>query len=91
MSDNFKFPWEDIEAALRDRSLQAEHPVEQVREDLLSDARPCPKCGRGPESLTWFYFSSPPDTWELLCGRAGWMTICDPCQEEVDFFLEMMN
>ena len=29
--------------------------------------------------------------WEHLCGRAGWMTVCDRCHLQVDFFREAMN
>jgi len=39
--------------------------------------------------LSWFYFESPSETWEYLCGRAGWMTVCNRCQRQVDFFLEV--
>lgn len=87
-----EFPWEDVEAARGRTSLQAEHDADQARAGYLKWAKPCPNCGAPPERLSWFYFRSPEWTWqEDLCGRAGWMTVCDPCHVQVDFFMEVMS
>ena len=51
----------------------------------------CPDCGAAPAGQAWFYFESPAWTWDHLCGRAGWMTVCDPCHRQVNFFLEILN
>jgi hypothetical protein len=76
-------------------------PEEEARRraELLTDAKarhlpkavPCPSCRTPPEHLEWFWYSSPPSTWENLCGRAGWKTRCRFCLREVNFFIELLN
>jgi hypothetical protein len=85
------FPWEHVDAARSDASLQAEYPVHQAQKQFLQHARACPRCATPPQFLSWFFFSSPPSTWQHLCGRAGWMTCCDWCHCQVDFFLTYLN
>lgn len=48
----------------------------------------CPKCAR---QLKRIYFISPAYTWENLCGRAGWLTVCVQCKLQFDFDCESMN
>lgn len=84
------YPWVDVEAARRNRRLQRRHPLSEA-EGLREGARSCPLCGRGPGELAWLYFESPKWTWEHLCGRAGWMTVCDDCHEQVEVFTEIMS
>lgn len=86
-----QFPPEDIAAARNDAGLQREHDAGQGKERYLQQAHKCPTCGTPPEFLEWFYFNSPDWTWRNLCGRAGWMTYCEWCENQVDFFLEIMN
>ena len=76
------FPWEDVDAC-RGREAPGARPVE--------DACPCPQCGKPGAALTWIYFESPEWTWQHLCGRAGWLTVCDDCRVQVQFFLEFIN
>jgi hypothetical protein len=54
-------------------------------------AHNCPICGKVADDLSWFFFSTPPETWAALMGRAGWMTVCDDCHLQVDFFGGIMN
>jgi hypothetical protein len=84
------FPWEDVLAARNNSDLQRKHRQDK-RTGYSTIAKDCPNCGSRPETLAWFYFSSPDDTWQHLCGRAGWMTVCDRCRRQVDFFMELMN
>ncbi len=90
-----EYPWEDVEASRRNRRLQKRHRVkERVADGLprhFAYARPCPKCGAAKEKLSWFYFRSPKETWENLCGIEGWMGVCDPCHMQVNFFSEVMS
>ena len=89
-TEDEQYPWEDVNKARHNRRLQTKHkPDEAV--SYRENARPCPKCGKGSSELAWFYFESPRWTWQHLCGRAGWMTVCDVCQAQVDFFLEVMS
>ena len=86
------FPWEDVEQSRNDKRLQGEHPLAEGQNRYAAFAKPCPKCHATANMLSWFYFESPAATWgEDLCGRAGWMTVCDRCHVQVDFFCEEMS
>lgn len=89
--DGRYYPWEDVRASAEDRHLQADHPRGEGLGKYAEYADRCPGCHTPPEHLTWVYFRSPDRTWEMLCGRAGWMTVCEWCEVQVDFFLESMN
>lgn len=52
---------------------------------------PCPVCGAPPAELEWFWFASPPETWQMLCGRAGWMSFCPTDQRPVLFVCTILN
>jgi transcriptional regulator with XRE-family HTH domain len=65
--------------------------VDEAKRMYGAEAVPCSTCGASPDSLTWVRFVSPPWTWAKLCGRAGWLTICEVCHLQVDFFREAMN
>jgi hypothetical protein len=77
------FPWDDVDAC---RGRAVTPPPEQVQ-----SARSCPECGAEPGALTWIHFRSPAWTWEQLCGREGWLSVCDRCRMQIDFCLEVMN
>ena len=74
---NVFFPWRDVLAC-----VVAKHKV------LALSERVCPDCG---ERMVVFHYTSPTWTWNSLCGRAGFMTICPRCSKQVDFVLSMMN
>lgn len=99
------FPWEDVEAC-RGKGLEKGNSIDGApavlgcAADLLPDGPPaagargaesCPTCGTLSENLTWIYFVSPPWSWRELCGSAGWITVCDKCHVQVQFFCEAMN
>lgn len=73
------FSKEDVKSCLG-------HKIEPIPNRLS-----CPICGKPSEELCWIQFSSPPQTWRELCGRAGPMSICEECGWQVEFFCEMMN
>jgi hypothetical protein len=87
--DDQSFPLTHLEASRSDAKLQAKQGERPAR--LLDQAHPCPVCGTAPDELAWFWFCSPFETWEMLCGRAGWVSFCDRDERQVDFFLEEMN
>jgi hypothetical protein len=89
--DNEEYPWEDVEAARTNNRLQRKHSADEAKQRYATIAKACSQCHASASELTWFYFSSPPETWESLCGCAGWMTVCDHCHQQVDFFEEVMN
>ena len=84
------FPWDDVDAARNDAVLQSEHDSEGARRHYGKRVT-CPKCSCSGHELAWFYFRSPPWTWSSLCGRAGWLAVCDPCRTQVQFFIELMT
>jgi len=90
LGDDEKFPWDDIEASRQDAKKQAKKNARWAQERYGSHAV-CSKCNRTARDLAWFYFSSPDWTWEHLCGRAGWMAVCDHCHEQVLFDCDVMN
>jgi hypothetical protein len=59
--------------------------------EYARDARPCPECGDTFDQLTCVYYASRSSTWQKMCGRAGWLVVCDRCHVQVQFFLEVMN
>jgi hypothetical protein len=95
------FPWDDVEACRAHHSGEAPIPAELAEfygraeersvEELRAAAEPCPFCRAPFDELTRVYFVSPAWTWEERCGRAGWLTICDHCHVQVQFFCDLMN
>ena len=84
------FPWEDLEACRKKRRRRS-RALDEALERYGPEAKSCPKCKRPGKDLRWIHFSSPAWTWDHLCGRAGWVTVCEPCRWQVDFFLEIMS
>jgi hypothetical protein len=84
------FPWNQVNASRTDAVLQSRHSLEEGK-SWHTEARACPKCDTPPDQLTWIYFRSPEGTWSHKCGRAGWLIVCDHCQIQTDFFLEIMS
>ena len=72
------FPWDDVEVCLR----------EQSQSKKIDTSTKCPECGN---SVTVILFTSPPWTWEQLCGREGYLTICEGCHAQLSFELTVMN
>ena len=86
------FPWDDVLACINSNENRAEKfknsfPLKQVIEKHQS----CPKCGVKSQNLYWIYFISPAWTWEKLCGRAGYLSICPACKIQVEFLTKVMN
>ena len=80
------FPENDVEASRNDAKLQQSAEGEYGAHP--EEPGVCPNC---QQPLTWIWFSSPGWTWEKLCGRAGWLAICDHCRLQVKFDLVVMN
>jgi hypothetical protein len=88
---NRRHRWEEIEKARRDTSLKPLVSIREVKQRYLPKARACPQCYEPPETLIWVYYKTPPPPeWMLrACGRAGWVTVCEECKRQVDFFTEV--
>jgi hypothetical protein len=89
MSNRF-FPWDEIEAARDNADLQSRHDSDNARLKYGNGVQ-CPSCSKPGEQLTWFRFTSPAWKWKNLCGRAGWMAVCDDCHVQAAFICEMEN
>jgi hypothetical protein len=83
--------WGEVKSIKDDAELQSTHSPSEGKNCYLSKARSCPKCDTPAAQLTWVYWSSSKWTWSHLCGRAGWLVVCEPCQLQTDFFLDRMS
>ena len=80
------FPWEDVEACRVDSERQRLKAEAHKKADL--EIQLCPTCQQPAE---WIWFDSPPWTWQKLCGRAGWLALCDSCHLQIAFHMVLMN
>ena len=86
------FPPDDLLASRGDAQLQQENSAEvSTTRAARAGSTSCPACGASGGALSWFYFSSPPWTWQKLCGRAGVVAFCDRDQSQVASFITMLN
>ena len=85
------YPWEDVGKSRGDWKLQLFQWLSRGKHKYMELAKPCPSCGAGPRAMAWVYFVSPVWTWEHLCGRAGWLVVCDKCNVQSNFFCERLN
>lgn len=88
------FPPEDVATSLDDSSLQDEHRVGELDPGLrsrLEKAQQDAVAEGASASTRWIYFSSPPWTWEQLCGREGWLLYAPATKEQLEFVMTVMN
>src|SRR5207248_10572544 len=83
-------PLPEVIQARFDGRIQSRHKAEVEAGRELSSAK-CPECGAGPGELNWFWFSTPPASWDHLAGRAGAMSFCDRDCREVDVTLWLVS
>lgn len=83
--------WDAMRRSRAHARLQKEHSVEEGKARHLTNAVECPLCQTPPDRLTWTYFTTSRESWRNLCGRAGWLVVCEPCKLEVAVFIEMLN
>jgi hypothetical protein len=62
--------------------------VEEAKKRFLEQAVPCPLCKTPPERLSWVYLVIPAWASKDAEQNKGWVTICDRCKLQVDFFAE---
>jgi HEAT repeat protein len=93
-------PWEWVNASRENKYPESRAELDEMLGSVGSSigeasaakvtyrdrAHDCPVCSKPADQLAWFFFSTPPETWRALMGRAGWMTVCDDCHIQVDFF-----
>lgn len=73
------------------RGFRSELTAPEAIERFAPRAQPCPRCGAQPRELRWIPYSTSPETWQQLTGRAGWVSLCDKCQLQIDFHIEVLN
>jgi hypothetical protein len=85
------FPSALVTKARHNHQLQEQHHVGDAQTRYREVARRCPGCSTGPGHLTWIYYRSEAWTWHSGCGTGGWLTLCDACHTQVDYFLEEIS
>jgi hypothetical protein len=62
--------------------------AEEAKKRFLAQAMHCPLCKTPPERLSWVYLVIPEWACRDAVQRKGWVTICDHCKLQIDFFAE---
>jgi len=82
---NYVYPIEDIISCISDELFQLSHDFTAARneygEHIKSEAEDC----------FWFWYQSPPWTWERGYGQAGWMVLSKKDLRLLHFHLVLMN
>lgn len=60
--------------------------AEEAKERYLEQAMSCPLCKTPPEQLSWVYLVIPSWACKDPEQNRGWVTICDRCKLQIDFF-----
>lgn len=70
--DRPPYDWIEVEDVLEGR-VKVKPPRQRPEGELET----CPRCGN---PMRWLYWESAPMTWQMLCGRGGWIQVCAPCK-----------
>ena len=71
-----------------DKSCSGLPSVEEAKKKFLQQAMPCPFCKTPPERLSWVYLIVTQWARKDLDRGKGWLTICDHCNLQINFFGE---
>jgi hypothetical protein len=83
------FPWSHVQKYIDRIDAQVYHvAIEFAQEQLLAQARPCPKCGCEAADLFWFSVTDPEPAWDAGTGRVGFLTLCKRCELQVNFLID---
>ena len=83
------FPWPHVQQHFdRIDATVYRAAVEFAQEQFLDQARSCPNCGRAAAELRWLSVSDAESAWDAGTGRVGFLTVCEPCRLQVDFFVD---
>lgn len=83
-----EYPREDYLMFSEDKRDRTMPSVEEAKKKYLQQAIPCPLCKTPPEELTWVYLVIPRWACKNADENEGWITICDRCKLQIDFFVE---
>ena len=78
---------EDYLMSGEDKRRRGMPSVEQAKKRFLPRAIPCPLCKTPPEKLSWVYRVIPEWACKDAAEQKGWVTICDTCKLQIDFFV----
>ena len=83
------FPWKYLEDILAQK-FEAHWPtvLEMLKEEYSAQVTPCPRCNTAADDLTWIPVATCDESWEGNQGAVGYLTVCLPCRQQVDFLLE---
>ena len=84
-------PLDHVAASRQDGVLQRRWRVRVNQARAEGGNLVCPACGAVADELAWFYFRSPPWTWEHLCGCEGVVVYCDHCNGVVAYGWDVIN
>jgi hypothetical protein len=73
----------DYLMAGEDKRRRGMPSIEQAKRRFLPQAIPCPLCKMPP----WVYLVVPKWACKDAAGQKGWVTICDQCKRQIDFFV----
>ena len=62
--------------------------VEEAKKKFLQQAMSCPFCKTPPEQFSWVYLVIPQWACKAFDVKKGWLTICDHCKLQINFFGE---
>lgn len=83
------FPWPEVAAAIAAADGQiAAAATAAAQEEFAADACACPTCGRPPPALRWVSIGASEEAWIAGDERCGWLTLCDRCRRQIDFFVD---
>lgn len=85
------FPSALVTKARQNQHLQEQHHAGEAVIRYREVARHCPGCRAQAITLAWVYYRSEAWTWHAGCGTGGWLTLCDGCHAQVDYFLEEIS
>jgi hypothetical protein len=82
---NYDYPVEDVISCISDELFQLSHDFTAAKNEYGEHLN------NDPEDCLWFWFQSPPWTWERGYGQAGWMVLSKKDLRLIKFFLVIMN
>jgi len=94
MNDSEGFPGEHVHSCFEDTALQRNQRADFAslpeRAAMVSQRDAAIRKGAGSRT-EWIWFESPKVTWEMLCGRAGWLLYDPDSRKQLDFRLVCLN
>jgi hypothetical protein len=80
-------PWAIVDEILQETSVGAFAKPVVPPEEYTRSAKGCPRCARSGRELTWLFVRHPgsEDSARFV---EGWLTVCERCRVQVNYFVE---